>query len=268
MAESGAREPLARISGQTIIDELIRNMELGRLELAYSILLPCVFSVYLHPDDFERLRPVQDILGEDARRALNARLAEWNGKRPRFRRKGPPKPCRIARGDWWIELFADSENAVPPGDVEIHSELNDAPQPGYRGVKTTLVAREPSVTAARVARDRAVTRHLPQKAFAEIRYRDDSGPQTYLVTQDEISVGRGGENVWVDVPLYASDEVSREHVRIKRDPSSGAFVIVDQSRNGAWVNGRKLTRGKEEPLPNHAEIGLAGALKLQFEARK
>jgi hypothetical protein len=28
---------------------------------------------------------------------------------------------------------------VPPGDVEIHSELNDVPQPGYRGIKTTLI---------------------------------------------------------------------------------------------------------------------------------
>src|ERR1035441_6285817 len=127
MAESGTGQPRARISGQTIIDELIRNMEVGRLELAYCVLLPCVFSVYLHPDDLERLRPVRDIIGEDARRALNARLAERNGKRPLFRRGGAPKPWRIARSDWWIELFADSENAVPPGDVEIHSELNDAP---------------------------------------------------------------------------------------------------------------------------------------------
>jgi pSer/pThr/pTyr-binding forkhead associated (FHA) protein len=130
------------------------------------------------------------------------------------------------------------------------------------------VAREPSVTAARVARDRAATRRLPEKVFAEIRYRDDSGPQTYRMTQEQISIGRGGENVWVDLPLYASDEVSREHVRIKRDPASGAFVIVDQSRNGARVNGRKLARGKEEPLPDHAEIGIAAALKLTFEAKR
>jgi len=34
------KQPHARISGQTIIDELIRNMEFGRLEMAYTILLP------------------------------------------------------------------------------------------------------------------------------------------------------------------------------------------------------------------------------------
>ena len=62
--------PAARISGQTIIDELTRNMELGRLEMAYSILLPCIFSVYLHPDDYARLAGVGDLVKEDARKAL------------------------------------------------------------------------------------------------------------------------------------------------------------------------------------------------------
>ena len=81
-------------------------------------------------------------------------MAEWNGKDPRFRRNGTRKQYRIAQNDWWIELFADTEGAVPQGDVEIHSELNDVQQPGYRGTKTTLIEREPSVTSARVVKDR------------------------------------------------------------------------------------------------------------------
>jgi len=268
MAQREKKRPPARISGQVIIGELIRNMELGRLELAYSVLLPCIFSVYLHPDDLARLAGVEDLIKEDARRALNARLEEWNGKRALFRRGQPRRMYRIARNDFWIELFHDSENVVPPGDVEIHSELNEAVQPGYRGVKTTLLGREPSVTAARVARDRAATRRPPPTVFAEIRYRDDSGPQTFAVTQDEISIGRGGEDQWVDLPLYASEEVSREHLRLRRDPSSGVFAIVDNSRNGTWVNGRRLTRGVEQTLPDRAEIAVADVLKLSFEARR
>ena len=85
---AGPNSHRPRISGQTIIDELIRNMELGRLEMGYSILLPCIFSVYLHPDDYARLAGVQDLIKEDARRALNARMAEWNGKNALFRRGG------------------------------------------------------------------------------------------------------------------------------------------------------------------------------------
>jgi hypothetical protein len=40
MAHSGTVQPKPRINGQIIIDEMIRNMELGRLELGYSILVP------------------------------------------------------------------------------------------------------------------------------------------------------------------------------------------------------------------------------------
>ncbi|HEY2014208.1 MAG TPA: FHA domain-containing protein [Bryobacteraceae bacterium] len=268
MAQGETRRPQSRISGQTIIDELIRNMELGRLEMGYSILLPCIFSVYLHPDDYGRLAGVHDIIREDAGRALSAQMSEWNGKNSRFRRGAARKECRIAQRDWWIEFFADTEGVVPPGDVEIHSELNEVAQPGYRGAKTTLIDREPSVTSARVARDRESTRRQPDRVFAEIRYQDDSGPQTYFVTQNEISIGRGGDDLWVDLPLYTNDEVSREHLRLRRDPASGAFGIVDQSRNGTWLNGRRLSPGVEVPLPDRGEIGVAEVLKLSFEVKK
>lgn len=268
MAHSGTKQHQPRISGQIIINELIRNMELGLLEMGYSFLVPCVFSVYLHPTDYNRLAGVQDLIKEDAKRALTARMADWNAKGSIFRRANPRKSYKIAQDDWWLEFFADSENAVPPGDVEIHSELNDVPQPGYRGTKTTLLEREPTVTAARVARDRESTRRQPDKVFGEIRYQDDSGPQTYFITQNEVSIGRGGEELWVDLPLYTTEEVSREHIRLRRDAASGAFAIVDKSRNGTWLNGRRLARDVEVPLPERAEIGVAEVLKLAFEVRK
>ncbi|MBV8732575.1 MAG: FHA domain-containing protein [Acidobacteriia bacterium] len=284
MSRSGtpqARPIDVRVSGQTIIDELIRNMELGRLEMAYAVLLPCVFSVYVHPDDYNRLRAVENLIRDDARKALETRMAEWNRKSP-FRHAGGRKNFKIAREDWWIALFSDTEGSVPPGDVEIHSELNDMPQPGYRGVKTTLIDREPSVTAARVARDRESTRFRPveahgsareeharsEKVFAEIHYRDDSGPQTYFITQNAISIGRGGEEVWVDLPLYTADEVSREHLLLRRNPATGAFSIIDKSRNGTWLNGRRLARDSEVALPDRAEIGIAEVLKLSFHVRR
>jgi hypothetical protein len=244
-------------------------MELGRLEMSYSILLPCIYSVYLHPDDYNRLASVQEFIREDARRALNARMAEWNAaKRSLLRRGTPVKQCRIAQSDWWIELFADTEGAVPAGDVEIHSELNDAVQPGYRGVKTTLIDREPSVTAARVERDRESTRRQPDRVFGEIRYQDDSGPQTFFITQNETSVGRGGQDLWVDLPLYTGEEVSREHFKLLRNPKNGTFAILDQSRNGTWINGKRVPRDVEHAVPDRAEIGVAEVLKLHFEIRR
>jgi FHA domain-containing protein len=268
MAQSGTKSSPSRINGPIIINELIRNMELGRLELGYSILLPCIFSVYLHPDDYERLKGVHDIIREDARRALNSLMAQWNANKGGLLRRSPkPKTCRIAQSDWAIDFFADGEASVPPGDVEIHSALNDISPPGYRGAKTTLLDRAPSVTSARVARDRQSTRRQADTVFAEIRYQDDSGPQTFYVTQNEVSIGRGGEDLWVDLALFTTEEISREHVRLRRDASTGAFAIIDKSRNGTWLNGRRLRRDQEVRLPERAEIGLADVLKLSFEAR-
>ena len=267
MAQSGTVQPLPRISGQIIINELIRNMEMGRLELGYSILVPCIFSVYLHPDDYARVTSVQDIIKEDAKRALTARLTEWNSKGGLLRRNSVRKMYRIATNTWWIGLFADGESAVPPGDVEIHSEFNDVAQPGYRGTKTTLIDREPSVTSSRVARDRENTRLRSTTVYAEIRYKDDSGPQTFQVTQNEISIGRGGEDLWVDLALYTADEISREHLRLRRDPANGGFHLTDLSRNGTWLNGRRVSSNVEVAVPDRAEISLAEVVKLNFEAR-
>ena len=261
MAHSGQKLPQTRISGQVIIDELIRNMDLGKLEMGYSILLPCLFSVYLHSDDFARLAGVQDIVKEDAKRALGALMAEWNANKSVFRRGAARKQFRIAQNDFWIEFFPDTEGAVPPGDVEIHSELNEVPEPGYHGTKTTLLDREPAVGSS------TQTRQSSDRVLAEIRYEDDSGPQVYHMFQDEISIGRGGDNVLVNLALYTNDEVSREHLRVRRDPTRGGFLIVDNSMNGTWLNGKRLTRGQEEKLPAQAEIGVAEILTLHFEAK-
>src|SRR5471032_2927604 len=104
MAQSGTKQQhQPRISGQIVINELIRNMELGRLELGYSILVPCIFSVYLHPDDYARVVSVQDLIQEDAKRALTACLAEWNANANGglLRRNAPRKTVRVASNGWW-----------------------------------------------------------------------------------------------------------------------------------------------------------------------
>src|SRR5260370_1386959 len=205
-----------RITGRLIIEQLVRNMELGQFEMGYSILLPCIFSLYLHPDDYARLAGVLDLIKEDARRALAAKLEQLNAKPLGLSVVLPNKErkvYKIAGRDWAFEFFPDSEGVVPLGDVEIHSELNEIPQPGYHGVKTTLMGREPSAgastgqtttgqnTTGQSPIANAETRQPAERVHAEIRYEDDSGPQLFLMTQDEISIGRGGDDVPVNLPL-------------------------------------------------------------------
>ncbi len=268
----GIGEAQGKITGRIIIEQLIRNMELGRFEMGYSVLVPCIFSLYLHPDDYSRLSSVLDLIRTDAKRALSARLEQWNAKPlglSVWKGAKDRKPYKIACKDWMFEFFPDSEGVVPMGDVEIHSELNETPQPGYHGTKTTLIEREPSVGAitGRTGGVGSETRQTGERIYAEIRYQDDSGPQLYLMTENEISIGRGGDGVPVNLALYTNDEVSREHLRLRRDAGQGRFLIVDNSMNGTWLNGRRLTRGVEESLPASAQINVAEVITLQFEAK-
>src|SRR5580698_7923183 len=176
-----AGEAQGKISGRIIIEQLIRNMELGQFEMGYSILTPCIFSLYLHPDDYTRLTGVFDLIRQDAKQALVARLAQLNARPLGFALRGAKdrKPYKIAGKDWAFEFFPDSEGAVPLGDVEIHSELNETPQPGYHGTKTTLLEREPAVgtTTGSPGGARPETRQSRDRVYAEIRYQDDSGLQ-------------------------------------------------------------------------------------------
>jgi hypothetical protein len=269
LAQIGQNLGGQRLNGQVIIDELLRNMELGAFEMAYSTLLPCVFGVYLHPEDHARLAGVFDFIAADAKRALGARVASLNSKPSRFAlKKKFGKEYRIAAKDWIVEFFADTEETVPVGDVEIHSELSEAVQPGFQGTKTTLMDREPSVIPAPGTHPHSETRKQADRIYAEIRYEDDSGAQLYLVTKNQVRIGRGAEEEPMDLALYASDEVSREHTVVRRDAATGQFYIVDKSTNGTWLDGKRLKRDTEQALPERAEIGVGEVLTLLFQVRR
>jgi hypothetical protein len=259
----------ARLDGNIIIGELIRNMELGRFEMSYTVLLPCVFTVYLNPQDHAMLRGVFDLVIEDAKKALRTRVTELNtdtGVLGLRRRPKASREFKIACRDWNIDFLPEPE--VPHGDVEIHSELNETAEPGYRGTKTTLMGREPVISGDRTTGTLAHTRQVPDSVFAELRYEDESGPQVYLMSQNRVRIGRGGDGQPVDLALYTNDEVSREHLVIQRDPATGTFSITDQSTNGTWVDGKRLRKGTPDTLAARASINVGEVVTLHFEARK
>jgi pSer/pThr/pTyr-binding forkhead associated (FHA) protein len=79
------------------------------------------------------------------------------------------------------------------------------------------------------------------------------------------------------VRIDASVDVSREHARIRRDPESGSFFIIDLSTLGTTLNGERLPKGYEDSdgtkrengvetrLPGGSRIGLADTVFLQFD---
>ena len=114
------------------------------------------------------------------------------------------------------------------------------------------------------------------QALARLVYQDDRGRHTFLMTKEEIVIGRQAPDVWADLSLDTSLDVSREHARIQRTPE-GSFRIKDLSKLGTTVNGVPVPRSLEsadggvrdldrwEPLPDKARIGLAGVIYLDFE---
>jgi hypothetical protein len=276
-----------QITGDDIISELIRNADAGWFKVRYTVLVPCIFNVYLQPRDYELIQPVAELIREEAVRALQEHLANLN--KPRTARPfgkrsaGEARPeYKILEKQWVIQFHSDQEERLRPGEIEIYSELGSArPKDFGAGAMTTLITRhqpEDSVTVA--GNNEGAHSQIPARAVvARVRYRDSGIDKTFVMTSEEIVIGRGGKAVWVDLKLEGPADISREHCRIRRDPKTGTFFIRDLSQFGTTVNGapipnsvdrveggEKVDRNREALLPSPAKITLADVCTLEFEA--
>jgi hypothetical protein len=296
-------DPEKLATGKAIILDIVRAMR-GNLEpLLYSTIAPTRFFVYLHPADFERLEGILPLIGEQTRRALDDEVRQWNQKaRPAgFARKWlggsePPPPIDTPAGAWDIRFEPDADGEMSPGDIAIASELALPVQPELEGSRTrritTMRQGERTTTREQMIQTPAVpaTSQAPGPAgssgsggpvspiYATLTYEDKQGRQRVAVTKNQLVVGRGGVGYWVDVRLDTSPDVSREHLRLRRDETSGQFFLKDLSSLGTTldgaavpssvevVDGQKRDKGLEVPVPPRARIGLANAIVLDFEA--
>jgi hypothetical protein len=270
----------SQITGDDIISELIRNADAGCFKVRYTILVPCIFNVYFHPRDYELIQPVADLIREEAIRALKEHLSGLNKPRTarRFAKRssspGQPRPeYKILEKQWMVQFHADQEERLRPGEIEIYSELGSArPKDFGAGAMTTFITRHNPATVS------GNSDGAGQPALAKVRYRDSGMDKTFVMTSEEIVIGRGGKAVWVDLKLEGPADVSREHCRIRRDAKTGAFFIKDLSQFGTALNGtpipnsvrveagEKVDQNREVPLPSPARITLADVCTLEFEA--
>jgi pSer/pThr/pTyr-binding forkhead associated (FHA) protein len=112
---------------------------------------------------------------------------------------------------------------------------------------------------------------------ARLVFEDNLGRHEHEVVGNTTTIGRGGLAFPVDVRVSTSEDVSREHARIRRDEQTGQFFLIDLSTLGTTLNGRHVPRGVEEhdgakrengaetALPPRARIGLAETVFLEFE---
>jgi pSer/pThr/pTyr-binding forkhead associated (FHA) protein len=273
-------------TGKEVILEIVRAMRSNLEPLLFTTVAPSRFYVYLHPADHQRLEGIIPAITEQARRALDAEVARWNerAKPSRIPRKWlggeePPPPIEAPPESWDIRFEADADGEMAPGDIAIASELTLPARPEFDGSRTRRI------TTMRLG-ERTSTREPPAPAAAPaagtvratLTYEDKQGRKSVPMTGNQLVIGRGGVGYWVDVKLDTSADVSREHVRLRRDDASGQFFLKDLSSLGTTVDGvpvpssveivdgRKRDKGVEVPLPQKARIGLASVIELEFEA--
>jgi hypothetical protein len=268
-------------TAREIILEIVRNMREGLEPLQYSTLPPSIYQVYLYPDDLERLRGIAPRIVEEARRALDAELESLNraslGERLKIARRDLPK-VSAPEGGWQIGIHENTDDDVEPGDIVVNSELALPAKTEFgAGSMTKRISTRRLESTARTSLQPTVAVAAAEAgAFATIEYEDNGGRKTFSITKNEIVVGRGGRDYWTDLKLDTLPDVSREHLRLRRDPESGRFFLKDLSRLGTTIDGQpvptsievvegdKRDRNLETPVPDRARIGLAGVLFLEF----
>jgi FHA domain-containing protein len=277
-----------RATARDVIVAVAENMRSSLEPLVTKTLAPSLYQVYLHSDDYERLRTIFGEIEAEVKALLDRELKRLNrGASPVVGRLlAPLRPLRktkgkeegeaprfvAAEGRWFIRFSEDPNGVLGPGDIQVVSELAQAPEAGYGAGNPThrisTTRRLGRTTVDRTDADAA-------QAYARISYKDDSGAKVFWVTKDEIVIGREAPDVWVDLRLETSLDVSREHARLRRTPENGAFRIKDLSKLGTTVNGNLVPpSGAGEggrdldqwiDLPDRSRIGLAGIVFLDFE---
>ena len=285
MARQQSSDSTPRRPAADLIDAVLENMRTNLEPLKYSTLAPSRYVVYLHPDEFLRIERIVKVLQEQTRRALEEELQKLNHK-PAYRKYweklgGSTPPVENVAREWQIEFLPDSDDELAEGDILIHSELmlpssDDELGAGQRTRRITTVHVGDKTTRREETVSRTGSAAVPV-VYARLHYDDNSGPHTFEIARDSITIGRGGIACRADVKIDASVDVSREHARIRRDPASGRFFLIDLSTLGTTVNGQRVPRGYDQidgtkrengtdtALPDGARIGLAETIFLQFE---
>jgi hypothetical protein len=281
---SPAATAAPRLPARDIVEAVVRNMRENLEELPYSRLAPSRYVVYLHADEFARLEGIVSILEEQTRRALTDELKRL-GRRSLWRRsadrvvRSVPRELEKAGDDWHVTFLPDPDEELEEGAVLVYSELKLPAKPELASGERTRRITTVQTSHGTVVRAQHLDAPAPaggKRILARIAYTDDSGAHSCDLGDDAVTIGRGGIAYPVDIRVASSADVSREHARIRRDPATGVFYLIDLSAFGTTLNGRhvpvgyekvdgvKRETGAETALPDVARIGLAGIVFLDF----
>jgi FHA domain-containing protein len=304
------KTPDGRDIWKAIRDELRMNL----YPLPFTTLVPAVYHVYLHPDDYKKVEDISPRIVSEVQRALTSEVEKTNARLTRAARRVMARllereqlgPIEVPASGWEVRIQPDRNGELKPGLLGIVSTLALPAPAEYSGTPTTRIVKsivgtrgrtasttEVRPASATEARPASATEDRPPSSVpatagtaktqdsterARLIYEDEQGPHVFIMRKDSLSVGRGGSSAWVDLQVMTTAKVSREHFRVRRD-ANGRFFIQDVSLWGTTVNGDPLPPaekttdavagpGPERELPVTAQIGLADALVMRFEANQ
>jgi hypothetical protein len=144
-----------RLQGDDLIGEVLRNMEEGVFRIRRKTLVPAIYRIYLHPEDYEPFRNVAPFVAGEIRAALDERLAQWNGSKRRLAaallekigagESAPPGEFVRAAPQWIVDIYPDLDGKLKPGEIEIYSELGAPEKTEYgAGSLTRRIFPNPS----------------------------------------------------------------------------------------------------------------------------
>jgi hypothetical protein len=292
-------------SGRDIWKAVREELALNLYAMPFSTIAPTVYHVYLHPEDFDAIEGISGTLVGQIQQALTEEVARINrdmGGRvktimARLLERDRLAPVELPPAGWEVNLRRDLDGELARGQIGIVSTLAMPAPVEYGGTPTTRIVRSIVGASGRAATVTHVTQQgqalapgAPAAAAADVHategrstrdrarltYTDEQGAHIFVMRKDSVSIGRGGNAVWVDVQVMTTARVSREHVRIRGD-ASGGFFVQDVSLWGTSVDGAPIPPalkgpegvaqpGPEYPLPARARIGLADAITIDFEA--
>ena len=266
-----------------LIEAVVRNMRTNLEELRYTTVAPSRYTVYLSPAEHTRLEGILPRLRAETIRALNDELERHNRSR-RLRAVagrwlGRARLLENADVRWHVEFLPDLDGELQhEQDIIVHSELILPAEPELgHGERTRRITTVQSGRHAAADPPRPHLRTQPVASHARLNYEDSKGRHRYEIVRESTTIGRGGTMYPVDVRVATSDDVSREHARIRRDAATGAFFLIDLSTHGTTLDGRPVPKGFDEVdgskrengaetrLPDRARIGLAGTAVIDFE---
>lgn len=284
------QEQAVRVTPEEIVEFVLQEMQQGICPTYYSNVVPSIYDIYLNAEDLERLRPLAQRMREEIAMALGENLLMLNrAAEPKLKLPFKAKNKRIkgyeTLGEWSIDFHENTDDDASENPLVIHSTFPaSAEEEDRAGMLTERVSKrrnDGQTLTTSTQRTANLETHVPTAfVYATLSYQDDTGSHTFQMTKDLLKIGRGSADHWVDLKLKAKKDVSREHVQIRRDPSTGEMFIKDLSTLGTTldgkrlppsiqrVNGEEVDTNLEMPLSPKARIGLAGVLSIDFKAAK